>query len=391
MTPSQQVASASPDPGTPGPRIPVLDGLRSLVILVLIVHYTDSVDLAPVAKTVFYLTQLVASVGLDVFFALSGFLITGILLDTRGATGYFKNFYSRRVLRIFPLYYGTLLIFLIVLPNVSNRFDNERLGWSQHAYYWTYLVNVAESFAWHVAPSTGHFWSLGVEEQFYVLWPAVVYACSRRQLRVVCAGLLVISPFIRFYLVHVLPQTPAFHQLERFDVIAIGGLMALAFREPGGMASFGRWLMPAAAVGIAVMVAGFATVPLLEAEALFSSASPYVAALVLLITLQAGPQTGWSRVVGSWPLRRIGMYSYGIYVLHDPLADTIARFGFLDYPRQGPIEALVYCAKMVPIAVVAGALSWHVYERPFLRLKSRFSYGRPGRPGDAAPSSRAGG
>ena len=91
-------------------------------------------------------------------------------------------------------------------------------------------------------------------------------------------------------------------------------------------------------------------------------------------------------MVGSWPLRRIGLYSYGIYVLHDPLADTIARFGFLDYPRQGSIEALVYCAKMVPIAVVAGALSWHLYEQPFLRLKSKFSYGRPRDVGDAVAS-----
>lgn len=371
-----------------GPRIPVLDGLRSLVILVLIVHYTDSVDLAPVAKTTFYLTQLVAAVGLDVFFALSGFLITGILLDTRGAAGYFRTFYSRRILRIFPLYYGTLLIFLVVLPAVSNRFDNERLTLSQHVYYWTYLVNLAESFGWHVAPSTGHFWSLGVEEQFYLIWPAIVYACSRRRLQAICIGLLVVSPFLRLLLVHMWPGTPAFHQLERFDVIGIGGLLAVAFRTPGGLIRCHRWMWPAACVAAVVMVGGFVLLPVLPAEALFSSASPYVAALVLLVTLRAGPEALWSRVVGSWPLRRIGMYSYGIYVLHDPLADTIARFGFLDYPRHGTVEALVYCAKMVPIAVVAGALSWHLYERPFLLLKSRFSYRRPALAGQQPSLSR---
>jgi peptidoglycan/LPS O-acetylase OafA/YrhL len=377
MSPSQQVASTSTEPGTPGPRIPILDGLRSLVILVLVVHYTDSVALAPPAKAVFYLVQLVAAVGLDVFFALSGFLITGILLDTKGAAGYFRKFYLRRILRIFPLYYGTLLVFLIVLPAVSNRFENERLTVSQHTYYWTYLVNLAESFGWHVAPSTGHFWSLGVEEQFYLLWPAVVYWCTRARLRSVCIALLVVSPFIRLYLVHVLPETPAFHQLERFDVIAIGGLLALASRTPDGLVEVRRWLRPAAYAAMVVMVGGFLVVPVLQAEALFSSASAYVAAFVLVTTLQAAPETRWAKVVGSSPLRRIGMYSYGIYVLHDPLADTIARFGFLDYPRQGTIEALVYCAKMVSIAVAAGALTWHFYEQPFLRLKSKFSYGRP--------------
>ncbi|MEO8482882.1 MAG: acyltransferase [Acidobacteriota bacterium] len=361
----------------PGTRFRSLDGLRSLVILVLIVHFLDSVRFGPAGQALFLSVEIVASVALDVFFVLSGFLITGILLDTKRAPLYFRNFYIRRFLRIFPLYYGFLFVYFIVLPHVSGRFDDLRLTTTQHVYYWGYLTNVAKSFAWPLAPSTGHLWSLAVEEQFYLFWPAVIYACSRDRLRAVCWATLLLSPVIRLFLSYALPATIAYHQLIRMDVLAMGGLFALYFRSADGIVVVRRWLFPAAwLAAVATLLAGVFGAGWL-ARAVFSSASPYMAAAFFVITLEATPTTRWFRIACSRPLQMIGTYSYAIYVLHDPLADVMARFGLLDMPSRSGIYALVYTAVMISAAVLAGALSWHLYEKPLLRLKSAFAYQRP--------------
>src|SRR6185503_15568764 len=121
--------------------------------------------------------------GVDLFFVLSGFLITGILLETKGRPGYFRNFYIRRTLRIVPLYYAVLALLFFVLPiGMFAQYDASLLQMhSVQGWLWSYLSNYRlgpeTSFS---IPYVSHFWSLAVEEHFYLLWPTVILLLSRR-------------------------------------------------------------------------------------------------------------------------------------------------------------------------------------------------------------------
>src|SRR5262249_17527292 len=128
-------------------------------------------------------------VGVNVFFVLSGFLITGILLDTKHEPHYFKFFYMRRVLRIFPLYYGTLIAIFFVLPALKMA---PFISASQQFWYWTYLGNWGKGRNLNVG-SLGYFWSLGVEEQFYLVWPLVIYVLPRRSVSAWCCAAIAAS------------------------------------------------------------------------------------------------------------------------------------------------------------------------------------------------------
>src|SRR5262249_16513822 len=124
--------------------------------------------------------------GVTLFFVLSGFLVTGILLRQRGRPGYFRNFYARRVLRIFPLYYtalGVILVLGLLAPGLQARlpcvFDNQ-------LWLWIYCNNVFEFIRGQAYPIVGHFWSLAVEEQFYLVWPPLVLLLGHRWLPYLC-------------------------------------------------------------------------------------------------------------------------------------------------------------------------------------------------------------
>jgi peptidoglycan/LPS O-acetylase OafA/YrhL len=176
--------------------VPTLDGLRGIAILVVMLfHYMTGSYHWPVLKQVFRLCRM-GWLGVDLFFVLSGFLITGILLHTKSRPHYFRNFYVRRTLRIFPLYYVVLLGVFTVGALVSSLHTPTFLA-LQHrqVYLWTYSVNWVNWFRsdllfvadWIEA---NHFWSLAVEEQFYLVWPTVVFLLSSRTLSSLCVVLV---------------------------------------------------------------------------------------------------------------------------------------------------------------------------------------------------------
>ena len=178
----------------PQRHIPVLDGIRGLaIIMVLIAHFTTILEnylkeFFPVAGPVFTKVALSGLMGVDLFFVLSGFLITGILLDTKDTNEFFKNFYARRFLRIFPLYYGVLFILFCILPKIIT-FDTAANEMAGHQWWlWAYLTNFPGHPAWDNSAlfKLGHFWSLAVEDHFYFVWPFVVYFVSNRLLKKIC-------------------------------------------------------------------------------------------------------------------------------------------------------------------------------------------------------------
>src|SRR5919112_3639916 len=157
------------NPYKPGTHVPVLDGVRGLAILLVLFRHTSRwMHAEPGAGSAVYAMLSSGWVGVDLFFVLSGFLITGILVDSRGGEHYFRNFYVRRALRIFPLYYGFLAVVFLVLPQFYG-YEGGKFGTLQdnQPWYWGYLVNVlvAARGTDQTPLNTTHLWSLAVEEQ----------------------------------------------------------------------------------------------------------------------------------------------------------------------------------------------------------------------------------
>lgn len=365
-----------------GQRIQVLDGLRSLVLLILFVHFTVEAARAWPGPLVaaYTLVGLVAVVALDVFFVLSGFLITGILLRSKSASAYFSSFYSRRFFRIFPLYFAFLLAYLVLLPRLP--------GWEAKAValspleqlpYWAYYVNIGYALHWPLAAYTGHLWTLAIEEQFYLLWPVVVLVCSTRRLMWVCIAGLLLVPIVRASVAFAWPDTLLYYTFTpaRADGLLLGSLIAIFWRDTTTADLFARRIRGAGVA--ALVVATGATGAMLlapslslrgaPAELVFLTASVYCAGAAVVLMLQDSNRP-WHRLARSWPLQRIGTYSYGIYVLHDPLAYVMDQIGVLHRPAAGDglLETLIYFVVMSGLTIGVGALSWHCFEKPILGL-----------------------
>src|SRR5262245_32218221 len=171
----------------PRGHVPALDAIRGLAILVVTLYrFGGGGEGAANAVGLSWVVDLGAH-GVDLFFVLSGFLITGILFDAKGKEHYFRNFYIRRTLRIFPLYYAALVLTLLVLPSLFANFPTTDVATS---WLWLYGANVVQSLrgAWCLGP-LNHFWSLAIEEHFYFVWPLAIYLTSRRGAMRLAGGL----------------------------------------------------------------------------------------------------------------------------------------------------------------------------------------------------------
>jgi peptidoglycan/LPS O-acetylase OafA/YrhL len=363
-----------PAPNVAGPdrHLPALDGIRGLAVLFVLVFHIFQVEAEPASGLLrlAYKATRVGQTGVDLFFVLSGFLITGILFDTKGSRSYFRNFYARRTLRIFPLYYGVLIVATILLPIVLGHRVTDANTWC----LWTYTANMPAVF--HAEPvSFGHFWTLAVEEQFYLIWPAVVFAFARPTLMKVCVGCVVGSVFVRVGLIR-LGCSPNSFMPGRLDSLAMGGLLALAARGSGGMAAWREksWV---ALAGLALIVAPLYIAKTgshedwLQVVKYTMLAALYAALLALAV---ASPATsGFFR--RDW-LRFFGKYSYGLYVFHplwiDGFQSKWAK-GLLAGLGEGGAVAMRAVA-ITGLSIGSAWLSWHLYEKQFLKLKKYFVY-----------------
>jgi peptidoglycan/LPS O-acetylase OafA/YrhL len=362
---------------TPAPagRLPVLDGLRGIaILLVLVLHFTmygGTPGTAGIAGFV-HRFALAGWIGVDLFFVLSGFLITGILWDAKGGERYFRNFYARRILRIFPLYYGALVVFLVLLPFVWPVHEGLAQMQGEGIWYWTYLVNVRIAReGWPDFGALGHFWSLAVEEQFYLLWPVAVFLLRRRPLMALCLGAGGLAVAVRLAL-HLADREPAAFVLlpARVDALAAGALLALAVRGPGGLPGALRWAKPAAAVALAGLAALFVWKRGLPAEDPAVAVAGYSLLAVLFAGVLALALEGRARWLAAPWLVFFGRYSYGLYVLHHPL--LFLKPEWLSY---GSLPGwLLFVAGATGVTVALALLSWYFWEKPFLDLKDRFPY-----------------
>jgi peptidoglycan/LPS O-acetylase OafA/YrhL len=331
--------------------IPQLDGLRALAIsLVLLTHSWGG---GYVAGHWFNKVAAFGWVGVDMFFVLSGFLITGILRDTRDDPHHFRNFYARRALRIFPLYYLLLTLVLVVLPQVKHM---PEAVLEDRWLYWLYLGNIALTDGWQLF-LLDITWSLSLEEQFYLIWPALIYRLSNRTVIAVCLALIIGMPLVRIVLWEPLGWM-WLHMVFRADSFAVGGLLAVMTREGIPMRHF-RWLALLWVPLLYLVVTDrFARDSMLVGTLGYSLTALACGGLLLIAKD--------TRAFALAPLRHIGKVSYGIYIYH-PLCLVAASLVFGNMTPGAQLLALFV------ISVAVATASYHLYEMPLLRLKRHFA------------------
>ncbi|MDX3925377.1 MAG: acyltransferase [Shinella sp.] len=376
-------------------RLSGLDGLRGVAILLVIMfHVVLEYPFRAGPDALYYKLGGLGWIGVDLFFVLSGFLITGILLDNKGSGNYLLAFFGRRALRIFPLYYAVLIFLFVILPPFG-VYDTPELQFVQsyQGFIWTFMTNwgfVAARDA-HVFNvdwlALVHFWSLAVEEQFYLVWPFLVLFLSRKRFIQACLLLLVGALGFRLMIaVLELPQGAAYTLTPaRIDSLALGALIAAAKRHSAYAERFLHIAAPwCAAVAAIIMVIVFMTRNgIWFADRIMNTIGFSILAIgwggVLVMSLPEHPRPLFRRILSSPTVRLFGVYSYGLYILHHLILPQLPARPFAELPLPEPVAATLYLLVCTAIFVAAAWLSWNLLEKRFLALKWMFEY-KPAKP-----------
>jgi len=363
-----------------------LDGLRGLAFLSVFFHHY-ALTTHSTQHWILAVAWLAGGgwAGVDLFFVLSGFLITGILLDTREHQYYFRNFYARRALRIFPLFYGVMFLLLLLTPVLHLQW---KLG---HIAYFLYLGNIAghvDGSLNFVQPFVNltHTWSLAVEEQFYMLWPLVVlFVASRKRLLKVCAGLMGLGLLLRIALVLFKPGPGfewAYGELPTHaDGLLCGAIAAILVRQVdlAVLIRKSRWIGVAAGLGLIVLLVKNKDLNY-HTAVMTIFVYPLLAVIFTVILLRTlKPDTWLFRICSMRGLRFFGRYSYGMYIYHRVFSPYLGTF-LPDLQRISHsilIGGILYVLFVLLITVIVSVSSYELFEKRFLKLKSRFPYDVP--------------
>jgi len=358
--------------------ISTLDGLRAFAIIAVIFHHCGEYYLLPLHPASSLLRDFVESLGMgvDLFFVLSGFLITGILLDARGKPNFFKRFYWRRGLRIWPLYYVFLAGVWLVHRHIFSR-----IGVLPFALYYRNFLGPD-----HVSDIyIGQFWSLCVEEQFYLVWPVVLFFLPRRW-RLHLIVLLIAAAFcFRTYFSsrgmdpYIIYRLPFCHM----DVLLAGATLAVLTRMAIAGGIYRRICWTAFCVGAAgLIVLETSLFPKLNfflyLFSITSSALLFGGVVGLAIPLR---RTRMHALLGSRMLGAISKRSYAMYVFH--LLPLYASFALLSRANHLPSNSAAALLLIVLVGLIAYGmawLSWRFLEGPVLRLKEWEWFARPDSP-----------
>ncbi|HWE48656.1 MAG TPA: acyltransferase [Bryobacteraceae bacterium] len=361
----------------PSKRLAELDGLRALAILPVIFNHVNPTEGWWRWTSVF---GQAGWMGVDLFFILSGYLITGILLDTVDGKHYYRNFIVRRTIRIFPLYYLCLVIFTLSIRLSASSREAMNM-WGGAGWFFAYLGNIRSSWTNVMPPvfSFGPLWSLQIEEQFYLFYPIVVLCLSRSNLRRFLISCVVAAPLLRVSLLLFSTNTGVARYVLtpcRMDSLALGGLVALLVRSPWRstltFAQASAWAL-AAATGTFLVCAVTGPdwgSPLMSTVGYTLVDITCALLLTLVVLWPSSPLAKWLR----WrPLVYTGTIAYGLYLLHGPASWLMRSL----IGRVTGFQIGGHSLLSVPItyvsAYIAAGLSWHFFESPILRLKAHFS------------------
>ncbi len=283
--------------------IPELQGLRGLAVLAVVIYHCHP----RLAGTALYYPSLWGWAGVNLFFVLSGFLITSILLDAREKPHYFRNFYARRALRIWPVY---LLVLAICYANAPWFIGPSVWDAVRTAPWWAYLLFLQNLFHLALPPAIGQTWSLAIEEQYYFVWaPVVRYLRAPALLAVVLLGAVIGCPLVRMH--HFAWLTPT-HTLIHLDGIALGSLLAL------GLYTLHLTRRVWLALGLAGLVLGLTAAATIAGGTAFldSALAIAFAGAVLAAIASTGARNPMNTVLQKGPLAFYGRISYGLYMIH---------------------------------------------------------------------------
>jgi len=375
--------------------MPALDGLRAFAIIWVMLHnggLDSALDTHALTGKLLAPVLTMGWMGVQLFFVLSGFLITGILLDAKRnqVESLYKHFYMRRFLRIFPVYYVFLclsFIAVIIFPHAP--------AWLQDTYahkWWHvfYLNNWVQPFQ---EVGYGHLWSLAVEEQYYIFWPLVVIALSLSRLYYACLIMVGVTMLFRFAAIDYDPElaksaayvlTPA-----RLDALAMGSMLAIMLRDPGAFQTTRKFINVVAASSVIYILIILATLrEYLSVSTEWTVLNQTAAAMfftgLLYYSLNLkktdARQSIFTRVLITPWIRSIGKYSYAMYIFHAPVTNLLhgylvtRMYVWFAFLGKGASMA-VFCMDLVLLYAITFALawcSWRVIERPFLNLKRYF-------------------
>lgn len=294
--------------------------------------------------------------GVDLFFVISGFLITNILLASRDKPHYYRNFYARRGLRIWPLYYLLLLLAFVVLPLLHNWANQD---YNPKVHYWPYYLFYLQNLVYN---KLGSFclvitWSLCVEEQFYLIWPFLVRLFSRRTLTGIAVAVLLLETPFRIYLHYLGTGMGFFFTFARLDPIAVGALVAMHpkwFKHTWLAGFWAAWLIHTG-----------------DFEYIYLALALTFGSVVMRAAVDG------SKFLRSQHLCYVGKISYGIYIYH-PIA--FALFWLTPYcwlVEKLPGGTMLRMIGQILIPLPIAAVSWYLLEQPILRLKKYFEGREP--------------
>jgi peptidoglycan/LPS O-acetylase OafA/YrhL len=354
---SDESSHGGAPPGRPHDgRIPCLDGLRAISILGVFCSHLEGTRNFPLHPE--RIADL-GNFGVRVFFVISGYLITRLLIGEHDKTGTISlpMFYFRRTFRIFPAFYGLIALFTVA----------GMLGWVKIAdgdvlHAMTFTMNYHYVRAWQV----GHLWSLAVEEQFYLLWPAIVLLLRPKRAVWVAALAIVLAPLVRVATWELLPAQrvgigESFQTVA--DTLAMGCLLALLSPRLGRVRWFVRMqkhpLTPIAMFSFALLVAhfhGYISVSFTVGETLMS-----LAFALLVDSLIRNPTSFVGRFLELRPIAYVGVLSYSLYLVQQPLLDRESTAWFNAFPAN------------VLLTIVFALASYYLVEKPFLDFRVRIA------------------
>lgn len=360
-----------------------LDGLRGLAFLLVFARHsllTTHIQSLP-AQVIGWLGTG-GWFGVDLFFVLSGFLISGILIDSLDSNRYFKSFYIRRSLRIFPLFYGVLLLCFVLTPVLHLKWH---LGHLSFLFYCQNIAMNLDPSLKGVLPALNleHFWSLAVEEQFYMVWPLIIFLLRdpkkimRFSLSMIGAALVV-----RCVLLWVFPSQNTmewiYYELPTHaDGLFMGAFLASALRTQKIEFLLPRFRLPMFISAVSA-VAVIAITRRLDFHSILMSSVGYTISAILFSVLLLNclvPTSSAYRIFSSKTLRFFGKYSYGLYVYHLLFAPklSVVLYWLQARTHSRPIGSLLYLVFWFGSSIVVAMLSYRYFESPFLKLKDRLA------------------
>jgi len=370
--------------------IPILDGIRAYAVLMVCMLHFFQVDESRLYEANHFLGMFMFKFsqiglrGVELFFILSGFLITGILLESKKSPYYFTTFYARRFLRIFPLYYFVLAVSFFVLPHILIIDTAGQDVIQKQSWLWTYTSNLSGFFGqgnWDASlnfPSFGHFLSLSVEEHFYIFWPLLFYFASEKWLPRIMWTIVAISAFSTLFVFFEGDSIPILRwsTIRCSGVLSLGGLIAWYMRNPPEFEKINR-ISCKVILPLAIL---FLLANILPRQSKFHDLVTFFTSVLFFGTILVVTLNG-DKITNSFfnhkPLFFIGKISYGIYVYHGMLRPYFKVYVYENLHlviRNTIIASTIYTIICTAISVLLAWISWTLIESPILGFKTRFKY-----------------